>query len=230
MQMQAPVLKNEISSSGELYLYDMISDFFGISAADVADALKGFSGTRLTVYINSPGGDVFEARAIASNLKRLSASGVSVTAVIDGLCASAATMVAVACDEVQMNDGCMFMIHEVSGMAYGTKTELRKYADLCEQVEQECVQDYVKKTGMDTQDLLAMMEAETWLNAKDALSYGFVDKVIGAGNDDEEDDDEDDGDRKDPPAEPDKKEEKLKDSVGKKRNANRLKLLIAEQR
>lgn len=223
--MKAPALKNEIVSSAALYIYDVISDFYGISAADVADALKGFNGTRLTVYINSPGGDVFEARAIASNLKRLSANGVAVTAVIDGLCASAATMISVSCDEAQMNDGCMFMIHEVSGMAYGTKTELRKYADLCEQVEQECVQDYVKKTGMDTQDLLAMMEAETWLSAKDAKAYGFVDKVIGAADDDEDDGDDD---RREPPEEPDKDEDDLRNSVGRM-NANRLKLLIAER-
>lgn len=210
--------KNEKAGASALYIYDAISTWFGISSIEVVDALKDFKGDSITVYINSPGGDVFEARAISSALKRLSADGVKVTAVIDGLCASAATMIALACDEVHMNDGCQFMIHEASGVAVGTKNEIRAYADLCEKVEQDIVQDYVAKTGISADEILAMMEAETWMSADEAFEKGFIDHIVGrVVLDDKE---------PEPEPEPEKEEEEIKDSVGQ-RNANRLKLLLA---
>lgn len=206
----------------------IVSDTFlgGICAADVNNALEKFKGRKLDVYINSPGGDVFEARAISSSLKRLSASGVEITAYIDGLCASAATMIACSCDTVKMADGCMYMIHEVSGFCFGTKADMRRYADLCEKIEGECVNDYVRKTGIDGETVLAMMEAETWLSASEAKEKGFVDEVVGAADEPEDDDREDKPDAK--PSEDEDEDGKPKNSVGKL-NANRLKLLIASK-
>jgi ATP-dependent protease ClpP protease subunit len=99
---------------------------------------------------------------------------------IDSLCASAATSIALACDEVQMAEGAFFMIHCASGMAWGDKTELRNTADLLEKIEGSIVNDYTTKTGKDAAEVIAMMEAETWMTASEALANGFVDKVTTA--------------------------------------------------
>ena len=91
--------------------------------------------------------------------------------------ASAATSVALACDEVVMSDGAFFMIHNAHGFAYGDKTELRHSADTMEKVEGAIVDDYVKKTGKTEEDVRALMQAETWFSAKEALENGFVDSI-----------------------------------------------------
>ena len=210
-------VKNQTNEKGEakasLFIYDAIGTWYGISAEEVSDAIKGMGNIQaLDVFINSPGGDVFEARAIVSNLKRLSALGVKTHAIVDGMCASAATTIALGCDEVSMNEGTLFMIHEVATMTYGNKRDMRECADLMEKIEQDVVADYANKTGIDDETIIAMMEAETWMSAQEAHEKGFVDSVI--------------------KAEPKKKKEgvdntKQKSFVGV-RNANRLKLLLAQ--
>lgn len=202
-----------------LYIYDIISEFLGVGANDVADALKDIDAEQLNVYINSPGGDIFEARAIASNLKRVSASGTKVVAVIDGICASAATSIALACDEVQMNKGCQFMIHEVSTCCYGNKRDLRACADLTEEVEKDIVADYVSKTGKSEDEIIAMMEAETWLSTERAVEHGFVDSIVCEKANNEE---------SEKAIDPEEDDKPKKESVGNNSNANRLKLLLAQ--
>ena len=128
----------------------------------------------LELYINSPGGDVFESRAIMAELKRFPGNTI---AHIDGLCASAATSIALACGEVVMYDGAFFMIHNASGLAWGDKAELRATADLLEKVEGVIVKDYITKTGKDEAEIMAMMDAETWFTAQEALDNGFVDRL-----------------------------------------------------
>ena len=98
-------------------------------------------------------------------------------AYIDGICASAATSVALACNEVVMSDGALFMIHCASAMAYGEKTELRDTANLLEKVEGLIVADYTKKTGKDDAEIMDMMEKETWLTSAEALANGFIDRI-----------------------------------------------------
>lgn len=167
------VVKNEGEAS--LYIYDVIDDWMGVSATAVTSALNQASGAEvLNVYINSPGGSVFEARAIMAALQRFEGKKV---AHIDSLCASAATSIALACDEVQMTDGAFFMIHNASGIFYGDKNELRDSADLLEKIETSIVDDYANKTGMDKENIITMMNEETWMTATEAKEYGFVDMV-----------------------------------------------------
>ena len=170
--------KNLVSVNGDeatFYLYDMVSADWGVSALSVIEALAQAKDAKvLTVHINSPGGDVFEGRAI---MAALSAFNGKTVAKIDSLCASAATSIAMACDQVVMAEGAFFMIHNASGMAWGDKQDLRDTADVLEKVEGAIVNDYVQKTGKEAAEIRAMMAAETWFTAKEAVDHGFVDGI-----------------------------------------------------
>ena len=168
-------LVNIAGDSATIYLYDMISADWGVSALSVIEAIAQAGEAKiLNVHINSPGGDVFEGRAI---MAALSAFKGKTIARIDSLCASAATSIALACDEVVMADGAFFMIHNASGMAWGDKQTLRDTADVLEKVEGAIVGDYLQKTGKDEAEIRALMDAETWFTANEAMEHGFVDAI-----------------------------------------------------
>ena len=172
---KAPVALVQNANAAELYLYDVISADWGISAVQVIDAIDQAKGSEvLTLYINSPGGDVFEARAIMAALSRFDGKTV---AQIDSLCASAATSIALACNEVHMAEGALFMIHNASGAVWGDKTAMRDTADLLQKVELSIITDYTQKTGKTDAEIAALMDAETWMTAQEALANGFIDSV-----------------------------------------------------
>jgi ATP-dependent protease ClpP protease subunit len=175
---KTPVAAADISNAADestLYIYDMISADWGVNAKDVISAINAASGAKtLNIRINSPGGDVFEARAIIEAIKRFDGH---VVAHIDALAASAATSIALAADEVVMSDGALFMIHNASGLAWGDKHEMRRTADLLEKVESAIVNDYTGKTGMEDTTIVAMMDAETWMTAQEALDNKFIDRI-----------------------------------------------------
>lgn len=161
-----------------LYVYDVISADWGVSAVNVIDAIAQAGDAKtLHVHINSPGGDVFEGRAIMAALGRFEGKTV---AHIDSLCASAATSIALACNEVEMSDGAFFMIHNASGGVWGDKNAMRETADLLEKIEGAIVNDYTAKTGKDAEQIVAWMNAETWFTAAEALEHGFVDRLATA--------------------------------------------------
>ncbi|MDP3088857.1 MAG: Clp protease ClpP [Methylotenera sp.] len=163
------------ASEASLYIYDVIDAYWGVSALNVVDALAQIDdATVLNVYINSPGGDVFEGRAIMAAIQRFNGKTI---AHIDSLCASAATSIALACNEVEMTDGAFFMIHNASGMVWGDKTAMRETADLLEKIEGSIVTDYTNKTGKDAAEVIALMDAETWFSAQEALDGGFIDRI-----------------------------------------------------
>lgn len=161
--------------TASLYIYDVISADWGVSALSVIEAINQAGDAQtLNVHINSPGGDVFEGRAI---MAALSAFRGKTVAKIDALCASAATSIALACNEIHMAEGSFFMIHNASGMAWGDKTELRNTADILEKIEGAIVNDYTARTGKPEQEIRDKMQAETWFTAQEALDYGFVDSI-----------------------------------------------------
>jgi len=170
-----PVNVSRNANEASIYIYDMISSDWGVSAMAVIAALEQVANADvLHVYINSPGGDVFEGRAIMAALDRFAGKTI---AHIDSLCASAATSIALACTEVEMSDGAFFMVHNASGMAYGDKEDLRATADLLEKIEGSIVGDYVKKTGLGADQIIAWMDEETWFTATEAVENGFVDRM-----------------------------------------------------
>lgn len=172
----ANLVRNEAEAT--LYIYDVISADWGVSAMDVIDAIAQAGDAKtLNVHINSPGGDVFEGRAIMAALRRFEGRKV---AHIDSLCASAATSIALACDEVVMADGAFFMIHNAMTIAFGNKGDLRETADTLEKIDGAIVNDYTTKTGKDAEQVQAWMDAETWFTAAEAKEHGFVDRVLDA--------------------------------------------------
>jgi ATP-dependent Clp protease protease subunit len=129
----------------------------------------------ITVWINSPGGDVWAAAQIYNML--LSYSG-KVTVKIDGLAASAASVIAMAGDEVLVSPVSMLMIHNPSTMAMGDKDDLAQAISMLDSVKDSILNAYVKKTGLSKNKLSKLMDDETWMDASKAVELGFADRVM----------------------------------------------------
>nr|WP_228512654.1 head maturation protease, ClpP-related [Clavibacter sp. VKM Ac-2872] len=130
------------------------------------------SVTQIILRINSPGGEVFEGIAI---LNLLRAHRASVTAVVDGLAASAASVIAAGCDETVMSPGTQLMIHSPWSFAGGNAADLRKQAEVLDSIESSLIEVYSAKAG--EKDWPALLAAETWLNAAQAVELGLADRV-----------------------------------------------------
>lgn len=164
---------------GELLLYGEISDFtwWGdeVTPRQFREDLEALGDIdELRVYINSPGGDVFAGQAILSTLKRHKARKV---VYIDGLAASAASVVAMAGDVIRMPRNAMMMIHNVWTIAIGDANELREVADALDRITESVVAAYQEKTGLDADEIRRMMDIETWMTAEEAVEKGFADEV-----------------------------------------------------
>jgi len=171
-----PLRMEQTTEAATLYLYDIIDPYWGVSATEVVKQLVGLKGTPVNLRINSPGGDVFDGRAIASAI----AQHGNVTAWIDGLAASAATYVATAAKTVNMAEGAFFMIHEAWTLAYGNKHDLANTVQLLDKIDQSILNDYAKKTGQTAEQLTAWLAAETWFDAAEAKDAGFIDAIVQA--------------------------------------------------
>lgn len=162
---------------GEIFLYDDIGDGFfgGITAKDFAGDLKALGTlTTLNVFINSPGGSVFDGVAIYNILRRHQARKV---VSIDGLAASIASVIAMAGDERSIAANGMIMIHDPWSMAFGTADDMRKTADSLDKVRTALLGTYVDRTTTPEDEISAMMTEETWFGAEEALDLGFVDTI-----------------------------------------------------
>jgi ATP-dependent Clp protease protease subunit len=168
-------LRCEVADDGaHVYVYDVIDSYWGASAASLVSALASAGDKTVHMHINSPGGDVFEARAMAAAIVGYAGK---VVAHIDGVAASAATYLALAASEVRMTDGGLFMVHNSWTMAMGNRTELRSTADLLEKIDGTISADYQRKTGKSADEIAALMDAETWMTAQEALDAGFIDAI-----------------------------------------------------
>jgi len=158
-----------------IYIYDVIDDWFGISATDFRRELDAATTDKVLLRINSPGGDVFEARAM---MVAISEHDAEFTAKIDGLCASAATELTLPCNRVEIVDGGFYMIHHAWTIAFGNAEDMRKTAGLLDKVDNAIVNGYVTRSGMSEEDVRAAMKAETWYDAEEAVEAGFCDAKI----------------------------------------------------
>ena len=138
------------------------------------DELSKVSGN-LTVWLNSPGGDVFAASQIYSMLKNHKGK---VTVKIDGIAASAASVVAMAGDETLIAPTAMMMIHDPSTSAMGNKADMEKAIELLEEVKESIINAYETKSHLSRNKIAKLMSDETWLNAKKAHEMGFVDGIL----------------------------------------------------
>ena len=166
-------------NKGELFLYGDISSstWFGDEVtprqfkADL-DALGEIG--ELEIFINSGGGDVFAGQAIYSMLKRHKAYK---TVYVDGLAASIASVIAMAGDKVIMPENAMLMIHNAWTFAAGSADYFRKLADDMDKVDESIMSTYIAKTGKELSEIKALMDAETWMTAQDAVGMGFADEI-----------------------------------------------------
>ena len=159
-----------------------------VTPARFKDELSNYKGD-LTVWINSPGGDVFAANEIYNALKEHKGK---ITVKIDSLAASAASVIAMAGDMVYMSPVSMFMCHNPSMMLYGEVSELEQGIEFLNEVKECIINAYQNKTGLSRAKISKMMDAETWLNAKAALELGFCDKILYSEDAKEEKEEEED--------------------------------------
>lgn len=131
------------------------------------------SGTgNITVWINSPGGDCVAAAQIYNMLTNYNGK---VTIKIDGIAASAASVIAMAGDTVLMSPVSTMMIHNPATIAWGDHAEMQKAIDMLNEVKESIINAYVIKTGLSRSKLSHLMDAETWMNANKAIELGFAD-------------------------------------------------------
>lgn len=217
-------IKNEDESVPDmertLFLNGMISDetWYGdeVTPQLFKDELNAGSGN-ITVWINSPGGDVFAAAQIYNMLRDYKGS---VTVKIDGIAASAASVIAMAGNTVCVSPVAMMMIHNPATMAMGEAKDMQKAIAMLNEVKESILNAYESKTGLTRARLSHMMDDETWFNAKKAVELGFADKILFDSDEDE---------KKKEPEEPEKKpdegsegEEEEKKDDGEKEKKKKL--------
>lgn len=169
------MVKNEASKSAVISIYNEIG-FWGINAKDFRDQLKSLGElSNIELRINSPGGDVIDGFAIYNMLMQHSAR---IVAVIDGWAASMASIIAMAADEIHMPSNTWLMIHNPWSMTMGDKEELRKMADILEKMEGHAVQAYKLHSKLGEEEIAALMNAETWMDGKEAVEKGFAEVLL----------------------------------------------------
>lgn len=171
-------IKNAAKDSADVYIYDAIA-WWGVNASEFVRDLNQLDAKTINVHINSPGGDVFEAWAIYQSIR---AHKAKVVVHIDGLAASAASVIALAGDEIRMARGAFFMIHRAWVVAIGDAEELRKTIDMLRKVERGIESLYADRSNLSLEEVRAAMAEETWYSASEAKAAGFVDLVVD-GND-----------------------------------------------
>lgn len=170
------------ADANTLWLYDAIASdedeaywMGGISPKDFIGALSQTDGP-VTLRINSPGGSVFGAQAMVAAMR---AHGSPITAQIDSLAASAASVIAAECAECVMAPGSMLMIHKAWGMSIGNADDMRQTAELLAKIDGQIAATYARRAGdEDSEKYMAMMAAETWFDASEAVAAGLADRVI----------------------------------------------------
>lgn len=167
------------AGEAELYIYDAIgADFGGVDAAALVQDLRALPPAVQAIHlrVNSPGGSFFDALAIANVLREHRAH---VTATVEGLAASAATIVTSGgADRVRIMDNAVFMVHMPWSVAMGDSAELRKAAESLEAVEAPMVATYLRRARVSEAELRALLQAETWMDAEEAVEKGFADEVV----------------------------------------------------
>lgn len=153
--------------------YDSFEE--GVTSKRIAAALRLIGSNPVRVEINSPGGDFFEGLAIYN---QLAAHPAKVTVRVLGLAASAASVIAMAGDEIEMGAGSFMMIHKAWGGLIGNAEDMLHAADAFLAFDQSMAGLYAARTGLSEKAVMEMMAAETWLSAQDAVAKGFADRVV----------------------------------------------------
>lgn len=169
-------LKAAADKTPVLSIFDDIGAY-GVSAKSFLNDLRTVTTDEVDVEINSPGGDVFAGLAIYNGLR---ASGKKINVKVLGLAASAASLVAMAGDTIEMPENAFMMIHNPWGFAMGGADEMRNTADVLDKIGTGLVSTYAKRTGKTDEEITALLDAETWMTAQEAVDAGFATSVTTA--------------------------------------------------
>lgn len=160
--------------TASISIYDSIGDNWegtGVTSKRISAALRTIGARDLTVNVNSPGGDFFEGVAIYNLLREHKAK---VTINVMGLAASAASVIAMAGDEILMGEGSFLMIHNAWTVAIGNRHDLAQAAQTLEPFDTAMANLYAKRAGISQADAVALMDKETWIGAEQAVADGFA--------------------------------------------------------
>lgn len=174
-------MKQALNNEADVYIYGEITNYkWGeedTTAASFQKDLKELGDvSKINLHVNSPGGSVFEGIAIGNMLKNHKAK---VTAHVDALAASIASVIVASCDNVVMPENSMLMIHNPWSFAMGNASELRKQADDLDKIAESSVLTYLSKAGdkLTEKRIKQIMDEETWLSAKEAFDLGLADEI-----------------------------------------------------
>lgn len=178
-------VKENTSNEADLYLYNIIDDYAYEGYSDSADSiLKDINDLgdikQLNVFINSPGGSVFEGISIKNMLERQKLKGCFINVVIDGLAASIASVIAMAGDKISMPENALMMVHRASCGCFGNADEMRKQIEVLDKIDIVLTNTYVNRSGglLSKEDVQAMFNSgDTWLTAEEAKNYGLCDEI-----------------------------------------------------
>ena len=168
------------AASRQLYIYDYIGGYDGVSAIDVVSALDGVTGD-VDVHLNSGGGSIFEGAAIYTALDNY--AGGTVRSYVDGVAASAASVIMMAGEEIIVEPAATVMVHAGSGGVWGTAKDMRAQADVLDMLTGTMAGIYAARTGGDTAEWLALLNSgDTWYNAQQAIDAKLATRLGGSKN------------------------------------------------
>jgi ATP-dependent protease ClpP protease subunit len=157
-----------------VHIYDEIG-YWGVTASDFVRELSAVNASAIDVHLNSPGGEIFDGIAIANALR---AHPATVTTYVDSLAASIASVIALAGDRVVMAPNSQMMIHDGSGICIGNAADMREMAELLDRQSNNIAEVYATKAGGTVEEWRALMTAETWYTAAEAVAAGLADEVV----------------------------------------------------
>lgn len=172
-------VRAEVDTGAVIEVFDVIGEDYwtgeGVTAKKIAAKLRELDGADVSVYINSPGGDMFEGLAIYNLLREYKGT---VTTKAIGMAASAASVIYMAGDTRQIGSSAFLMIHNAWTLAAGNRHDFRAMADYLEPFDAAMAQIYVAGSGVALADVVKMLDAETWIQGADAVEQGFADELL----------------------------------------------------
>lgn len=166
-------IENAAAEEATIYVYDYIG-WGGVEAEQFVRELADVTAPTIRVRINSPGGNVFDGSAIYNALR---SHGSRILMHVDGVAASIASIIALAGDEIHIAEGGWFMIHNPFMIAIGDAQEMRRTAELLDKIRAQLAGIYARRTGKDVEEIVELMDAETWFSAEEAVEAGFADRI-----------------------------------------------------
>lgn len=177
-------IKNELKTvkndeTTTLHMYGSIGESWwdeeAVSAKNIKVILKDITDDTIHVHINSGGGDVFDGITIHNLLK---SHGAKIIVHVDGLAASAASLIAMAGDEIHMPENAIMMVHNASTFAYGNKDEIQKTIDALKTIDNAVMKSYMGKFVGTEEEMKTLLDNETWLSAQEALGFGLATQIV----------------------------------------------------